>query len=445
MPIAFTCPQCKKRLRAPDERAGLKVKCAGCQRVLTVPAPPSTPGRAVAADAGNAFDFSEPAPAAKQTTKPRPAPSRATPGGSANKGRLVLFLAIGGAAAIVLLAVVVVGGWLLLSWLTTKPAGPGGPAGPNGSTGPGDAPLTPEREVQFIPTPLGHELRYLPDHAPDIASIRPAQLVQSAVYRELAKSDPAAAANTVQHGLSAFPVPVQASELIRITYEGIPPWDAGGGMVVYTMAKPESAEQLLAKMPRHDAMEKSDVAGHTVYVRGGPTGVVSGFCVPEENIVVTGSLDQLRGVLQRNGEAVLDPDMRAALAQADFSKTKVEVNGLGDGIAGSYDNTGPWGSFNPAGVLPQHQPNATLLIEVGWGSQVTAQMVLIGHAASGLAHDQREAEGHVQNYVQGAAFPELASTMSGTTVKAANGRLTATGAMKLEHVPKFAANGLMWR
>lgn len=41
MTIHFTCPTCKKNLKAPDEKAGAKVKCPGCKTVLPIPLVPA--------------------------------------------------------------------------------------------------------------------------------------------------------------------------------------------------------------------------------------------------------------------------------------------------------------------------------------------------------------------------------------------------------------------
>ena len=38
MPIEISCNNCSKRLRVPDNAAGKRVKCPGCQTVLSVPA-----------------------------------------------------------------------------------------------------------------------------------------------------------------------------------------------------------------------------------------------------------------------------------------------------------------------------------------------------------------------------------------------------------------------
>ena len=44
MPIEISCNNCSKRLRVPDTAAGKRVKCPGCQTVLSVPAGGSASG-----------------------------------------------------------------------------------------------------------------------------------------------------------------------------------------------------------------------------------------------------------------------------------------------------------------------------------------------------------------------------------------------------------------
>ncbi|MBS0204796.1 MAG: hypothetical protein JSS49_17965 [Planctomycetes bacterium] len=43
MTIRFECEFCGKTLKADDSKAGKKVKCPGCEGLLTIPAPPSEP------------------------------------------------------------------------------------------------------------------------------------------------------------------------------------------------------------------------------------------------------------------------------------------------------------------------------------------------------------------------------------------------------------------
>ena len=39
MPISFECPQCGKKLKAPDEAVGKSSKCPGCEAIVTCPEP----------------------------------------------------------------------------------------------------------------------------------------------------------------------------------------------------------------------------------------------------------------------------------------------------------------------------------------------------------------------------------------------------------------------
>jgi len=69
MPIKFSCPQCNKGFRTPDDSAGKRAKCPQCGNVLTVPSPDAaSPApqpapvasarpqeKAVAADPGNPY------------------------------------------------------------------------------------------------------------------------------------------------------------------------------------------------------------------------------------------------------------------------------------------------------------------------------------------------------------------------------------------------------
>src|SRR5690348_7198538 len=39
MPITIECPQCHKRLNAPDNMAGKQAKCPNCKTVMVIPEP----------------------------------------------------------------------------------------------------------------------------------------------------------------------------------------------------------------------------------------------------------------------------------------------------------------------------------------------------------------------------------------------------------------------
>ena len=43
MPIKFNCPHCKKEFNVKDQLAGKRAGCPACKKILTVPAPTSTP------------------------------------------------------------------------------------------------------------------------------------------------------------------------------------------------------------------------------------------------------------------------------------------------------------------------------------------------------------------------------------------------------------------
>src|SRR5262252_974327 len=84
MPISFSCPQCGKKLKAPDNAVGKTSKCPGCGSPVTCPepiydaelveAPPAVPGGVdpyADADPSQAYAMVEPEPAAAPAAEPR--------------------------------------------------------------------------------------------------------------------------------------------------------------------------------------------------------------------------------------------------------------------------------------------------------------------------------------------------------------------------------------
>jgi predicted RNA-binding Zn-ribbon protein involved in translation (DUF1610 family) len=84
MPISFSCPQCGKKLRAPDNAVGKTSKCPGCGSPVTCPepiydaelveAPPPVPGGVdpyADIDPSQPYAMVEPEPAAAPAAEPR--------------------------------------------------------------------------------------------------------------------------------------------------------------------------------------------------------------------------------------------------------------------------------------------------------------------------------------------------------------------------------------
>src|SRR5262245_57381653 len=66
MPISFACPECAKRVTAPDRMAGKRARCPGCKIVVTVPV------RDVADDAGYEVVDDSPVPSQFETSAQSP-------------------------------------------------------------------------------------------------------------------------------------------------------------------------------------------------------------------------------------------------------------------------------------------------------------------------------------------------------------------------------------
>src|SRR4051794_28146107 len=115
MSISFECPQCGKKLKAPDEAAGKSSKCPGCGGKVTCPAlsrtasvvprpAPTTPSPKAPAvdpygdfDEGNLYALREPdpveaptAPAQDESSGPEVKRMKAGKGGKKKKGRAYL-------------------------------------------------------------------------------------------------------------------------------------------------------------------------------------------------------------------------------------------------------------------------------------------------------------------------------------------------------------------
>jgi predicted RNA-binding Zn-ribbon protein involved in translation (DUF1610 family)/DNA-directed RNA polymerase subunit RPC12/RpoP len=77
MPISFECSTCGKKMRAPDDAGGKKVRCPGCEAIVVVPLEvldaAAIEEPAVAESAGYAMETAAPAPPAADDGKERKA------------------------------------------------------------------------------------------------------------------------------------------------------------------------------------------------------------------------------------------------------------------------------------------------------------------------------------------------------------------------------------
>lgn len=201
-----------------------------------------------------------------------------------------------------------------------------------------------------------------------------------------------------------------------------------------------TADEILGRLPADAPRQREEVGGSSVY-----GSARSCWCVAEPRVVVTGRPDQVKPLLKRGGPPALDEDVRAALAVADFGKTAVTVNGVAESTPeGRFPNAGPWGSFDPAAVLPQPAGDV-IVLEVHWGDGIAARSVLLTRDPTRLELSRRETEAFVTRVKGGAAFPEMKAILEGVRVKQEGDRLVATGEVSAAGVPALARQGLLWR
>jgi len=169
----------------------------------------------------------------------------------------------------------------------------------------------------FWPNGVGANVRYLPDNSQMVMSIKVEELFNSKAYKQIKDEFPKLEKDMETESDFGFALGDISSVLIGGSESG------GKSEVVVAIQtnKPVKADDLQAKI-KGNKFTKEAVGDYAMYTRG-----TSAFCVAESKVVLLGEPDTLRKVLKRDGKPNFSEGMKAAIKEADFSKTiAVAVN-----------------------------------------------------------------------------------------------------------------------
>lgn len=281
------------------------------------------------------------------------------------------------------------------------------------------------RQATFTPTPLGPELKYLPDQIRSLESIRVDQMVESSVHAELRKqrADKVKERDTTTMRLLGDVVPM--SEVARLTAVDVAPWYHGGGYAIITTRGPVNRVHLEGKLLGLGYSKKQKVGDTALLLKG-----EAAFCLPTDNLILRGGRSEIEPILKRNGKPRFDTAFQKVFDAADFSKTQVEIVGSGVNPTGG----GPWVSFNPAMVEGKEDLDDFVIHQVGWGKGVWSQTIVFPRK---MNESRRKIDEQLSKQREPDYFPEMKQAYASVKVAEADGRLVVTGAIPPEHVPMF--------
>jgi phage FluMu protein Com len=298
MPIAFRCSSCAQVLKVPDTLAGSKGKCPKCGAILAIPgannAAPQAPARKTRPP--------QPAIVEEKAVRMRPRAEAANDDDSdAKEGAIphsrnarkkkkrkaspvLLFGLLGGGCVFLLLMCSGVGG---LAWW------------------------------YFFSGGLDDDLKFMPNNAQMVASIRLDQLMKSGVFQELKREVP-----DVSKAMSE----ADKSKELGLGVDDIDQIVVGGGtgtkefIAVIHTKKAVTAADLRSK----DSKIKYTESKVGKYVLMEPqTPFSPAFCVVDKNRVLVGDKEAMRTVLSRDKKPEFSKNLQAAIKEVDFSKTIV--------------------------------------------------------------------------------------------------------------------------
>ncbi|WP_171474228.1 hypothetical protein [Frigoriglobus tundricola] len=169
----------------------------------------------------------------------------------------------------------------------------------------------------FWPNGVGANVRYLPDNSQIVASIKVEELLSSKAYKQIKDEFPKVEKDLETEKEFGLALSDISSVLVGGGKTGAKPDFV---MVVQT-TKSVKADDLLAKI-KDNKFTKETVGDYVMYTRG-----TNAFCVAESKVVLISEPDALRKVLKRDGKPNFSDGMKAAIKEADFSKTiAVAVN-----------------------------------------------------------------------------------------------------------------------
>ncbi|MBI5757589.1 MAG: hypothetical protein HZA46_03615 [Planctomycetales bacterium] len=306
MPITFKCSGCGKAYKVADEKAGKKMKCPGCQAVVTVPSGPAKkkPGKSGGAPAlsDDEFDFAsmasmeasadvgnEPAFTDDELPPPSDPGSSSSSRGTKRKGKnsrerssVLPVLLIGGA---IVLGLSVVGGGGFFAW-------------------------------KLLAAHVLHDpLMYLPDNCQMLVTIKMKEVEDSPLVQKMKLANP-----QINQQLD-----VSTKEFGSLTKAGIEQLyiatdsfaSQASGVAILRTRDSVPVVELKESLGKTGTGPVTDtkVGSYTMHEQG-----TKAYCVADSRTVVFGTGQILRKILERNRKPEIPAALQQVMDLTDFNK-----------------------------------------------------------------------------------------------------------------------------
>lgn len=328
MPITFKCSGCGKAYKVGDEKAGKKLKCPGCQAVVTVPSAPAKkkPAKGVASPAASDDEFDFDSMASMEASAdvgqesdeseddlPHPSDpgSSSSSRGTKRKGKksrdwsaVLPVLLIGGA---IVLGLSVVGGGAFFAW-------------------------------KLVGANVLHDpLMFLPNNCQMLAAVKLKDVEDSPLIQKLKQANPQVNQQLDQSTKGFGALAKAGIEQLYIATDSFTSQESVVAILRTRDGVPVVELKASLNEPGLGPVTDTTVGSYTIHEQGSKA-----YCVADSRTVLFGSRQILRQVLERNRKPDIPASLQQVMDLTDFNKQVA--------FAGCVPANAPTAAAAPAGV-----------------------------------------------------------------------------------------------
>jgi hypothetical protein len=287
----------------------------------------------------------------------------------------------------------------------------------------------PEQPVaeQFNP------LKFMPSDAEYIASVRVAEVRGSAFYQELRKQVPELESKAQK----------ELQDKFKASLDAITSFTAGGqfgpdnDVLVIQTTRPYRAEDLLAQLPGPRG-EPEKLGPYTMH-----TARDLAVAVPAPKVIVMGTVQSVRLVLQRNGEPLFSPALKDALKLVDLSRHIAFAGDLKKARDSADAAQGMAGAQGLAGTNFQAivQGLQTAGVEVDFGGEANVKAT-VAFTDAGVAKQAKQAADAIKGMAGLFMPPDATRELNKVDIAAAGNRVVLVSTVSVATVVKGIQDAL---
>jgi hypothetical protein len=272
----------------------------------------------------------------------------------------------------------------------------------------------------FLSSPLGDEMKFMPDNCRSITCVRVDQLLASDAYQQLAREVPkvgqAAEADLEKE------IGLPASAIERVVVGDQASGAAADHVIAVRTKQPVKTADLLAKIKRGSSFKESKVKGYTLHEAD-----KDALCVVDKKLVLYGTAKGLRAVLERDKKPTLSDGMQAALKAADLSQTVTVAVDLKAGGGRPSAPGLPGGGVD----LDAFRQAEGLVIQGKVKTDVTLNVIVLCKDAASAADVKKKTDDELAKLRQNPLLPKDLAAALDIKVTASGSKVTASTDIKV--------------